>query len=174
MIRKLCLSICLCFIPYFAQAQALDAKQLLTLQSVKNVALQYPNNKGETFEKTMMAICLVETNAGKTKYGDKHLLRKGLKRGSYGIMQVQLRTARYVAQKFELWDVKQMDDITLIKKMMHDDVFNAKIATLYMRWLSEHSKSYFEMVSRYNGGKVNHPYYNKLKKNLRFLNAYKL
>jgi len=160
--------------PIMIEASALDMRQILTLKTVKNIALQYPNKKGETFEETMMAICMAETSGGKINYGDKQLLKKGIKKGSYGVMQVRLGTARFVAKSFKLLDVQMMSDVTLIKKMMHESAFNAKIATLYIVWLSEHSKSYFEMVSRYNGGKVNHPYFNKIKKFKAFLKRYKL
>jgi hypothetical protein len=156
------------------EARALDMRQILTLKTVKNIALQYPNKKGQTFENTMMAICMAETQGGKVNYGDKQLLRKGIKKASYGIMQVRLATARFVAKKFHLLEASLLNDIELIKKMMHDNAFNAKIATLYIVWLSEHSKSYFEMVSRYNGGKVNHPYFNKITKYMAYLKPYKL
>jgi soluble lytic murein transglycosylase-like protein len=122
----------------------------------------------------MMAICLAETSAGKVNYGDKQLLKKGIKKGSYGVMQVRLSTARFVAKHFNLLDVDAMSDVALIRKMMKESLFNAKIATLYVVWLSEHSKNYFEMVSRYNGGKVNHPYFNKIQKNIAFLKHHNL
>ena len=166
--------IMIALIPIMIEAKALDMRQILTLKTVKNIALQHPNKKGKTFEKTMMAICMAETSAGKVKYGDKQLLKKGIKKGSYGVMQVRLSTARFVAKNFNLLDVASMSDVMLIKKMMHESTFNAKIATLYILWLSEHSKDYFEMVSRYNGGKVNHPYFNKIQKYLNFLKRYKL
>jgi len=89
-------------------------------------------------------------------------------------MQVRLGTARFVAKSFKLLEIKMMSDVALIKKMMYESTFNVKIATLYIVWLSEHSESYFEMVSRYNGGKVNHPYFNKVQKYLKFLKNYKL
>ena len=161
-------------LPIMIEAKALDMRQLLTLKTIQNIALQYPNKKGETFENTMMAICMAETRCGKAKYGDKQLLKKGIKKGSYGVMQVRLATARFVAKSFNLLDIKMMSDVMLIKKMMHESHFNAKIATLYVVWLSEHSQSYFEMVSRYNGGKVNHPYFQKIKKNLSLLKRYKI
>jgi len=154
--------------------KSLDFRQILTLKMVKNVALSYPNKRGKTFEKTMMAICLSETGCGKTNFGDKHLLRKGIKKASYGIMQVRLQTARFVAKKYALLEAQLLDDTALIEKLMKDDLFNAKIATLYIDWLSDHSKSYFETVSRYNGGKVNYPYFNKIEKNKRFLSRFKL
>lgn len=155
-------------------ATTLDLKQIFTLKTVKNVALNHPNKKGETFEKTMMAICMTETSCGEENFGDKQLLKKGIKKASYGVMQVRLETARFVAKVHNLFDVKLMSDVELITKMMHNNAFNAKIAVLYVVWLSEHSKSYFETVSRYNGGKVNHPYYNKVQKNMRFLSKFKL
>ncbi len=156
------------------EAKALDIYQILTLKTVKNIALQYPNKQGKTFEDTMMAICLAETRAGKANYGDKQLLKKGLKKGSYGVMQVRLQTARFVAKAFHITEIQEMSDVTLITKMMHNSAFNAKIATLYVVWLSEHSQNYFEMVSRYNGGKINYPYFNKIKRNLSYLKHYNL
>jgi hypothetical protein len=146
----------------------------LTLKTVKNVALSYPNREGKTFEKTAMAICMTETGCGKQNFGDKQLLRKGIKKASYGVMQVRLSTARFVAKVYSLYDVHMMSDVELIEKMMKDSAFNAKIAVLYINWLSDHSKSYFEMVSRYNGGRVNYPYYNRVKRNLKFLSKFRL
>lgn len=174
MIGRIFASIMIVSAPIMIEAKALDMRQILTLKTVKNVALRYPNKKGQTFEDTMMAICMAETSGGKVNYGDKQLLKKGIKKGSYGVMQVRLETARFVAKSFHLLDVKMMSDTQLIEKMMHESPFNAKIATLYIVWLSEHSKSYFEMVSRYNGGKINHPYFNKIQHYLKLLKSYNL
>ncbi len=152
----------------------LNFRQILTLKTVKNIALRYPNKKGQTLEQTAMAICLAETHGGKVKWGDKQLLKRGIKQASYGVMQVRLQTARFVAKAYNLYDVKMMSDTMLIKKMMHQSAFNAKIAVLYLVWLSDHSKSYFEMVSRYNGGRVNYPYYNKVQKYLKVVKRNRL
>jgi len=158
----------------FCQLHALNFKQKLILKTVKNVALHYPDKRGRTFEDTAMAICMTETSGGKLNFGDKQLLKKGIKKASYGIMQVRLGTARAVAKEFKLYDVHKMSDLQLIKKMMHDNLFNAKIGVLYIVWCSNHSKSYFETVSRYNGGRVNYPYYNRVQKNLKLLKKHKL
>ena len=157
-----------------AGAKGLDFRQILTLKTVKNVAKQYPNKRGETLEETAMAICLAETSGGKVQWGDKQLLRKGIKQASYGIMQVRLATARFVARKYNLIDVKLMSDTQIITKMMHDPIFNAKIAVLYLVYLSDTSKSYFEAVSRYNGGRVNYPYYNKIQRCLKVIRRHNL
>ena len=152
----------------------LDFRQILTLKIVKNVALQYPNKNGETLENTAMAICMAETSGGKVKWGDKQLLRKGIKKASYGVMQVRLQTARFVAKIYNMTDVKNMSDAQLITKMMNEIIFNARIAVLYLVWLSNTSKNYFETVSRYNGGRVNYPYFNKVKRYLKMLKKYNL
>jgi ribosomal protein L2 len=159
---------------FMAEAKGLDFRQILTLKTVKNVALQYPNKKGETLEETAMAICLAETSGGKVKWGDKQLLRRGIKQASYGIMQVRLATARFVARKYNLIDVKLMSDTQIITKMMHDPIFNARIAVLYLVYLSDTSKSYFEAISRYNGGRINYPYYNKVQRCLKVIRRHGL
>jgi len=81
---------------FYSSIWGLSFKQKIILKTVKNVALQYPDKKGRTFENTAMAICMTETSGGKVRFGDKQLLRKGIKKASYGIMQVRLATARQV------------------------------------------------------------------------------
>jgi hypothetical protein len=156
------------------EARGLNFKQVLTLKTVKNVALQYPNKRGETLEHTAMAICMTETSGGKVTFGDKQLLKKSIKRGSYGVMQVQLPTAKFVAKQYKLYEVLEMSDVELITTLMKDRLFGIKIAVLYVVWLSNHSKSKFEAISRYNGGKVNHPYYNRVMKNMKIIKKYNL
>ncbi len=162
------------FLISFCDAKGLDFRQILTLKTVKNIALQYPTKSGKTLEHTAMAICMAETYGGKVKWGDKQLLKSGIKKASYGVMQVRLQTARFVAKAYNLYDVKLMSDTQLITKMMHQSAFNAKIAVLYLVWLHDHSHSYFEAVSRYNGGHANHPYYNKVQKYLKMISRYHL
>ncbi len=156
------------------EARALDMKQIITLKIVKNIALRYPDRSGRTHEKVAMAICLSETKGGKAKFGDAQLLRRGIRQASYGVMQVRLATARFVARTYRLREVLWMSDTRLIRRLMHDIAFNAKIAVLYIDWLFEHSKNGFEAISRYNGGRVNYPYYDKVRKNLRYLSRYRL
>ena len=159
---------------FIYEVNALDFKQILVLKTVKNIALHYPDKRGKTFEYAAMAICLSETSGGKLNFGDKQLLKRGIKKASYGIMQVRLETARFVAKSFNLSKVQKMSDLELIKKMMHDNLFNAKIGVLYIIWCSNNSKSYFETISRYNGGKSNQPYYDRVQKNLKIVKKYKL
>ncbi len=150
-------------------ASTFDMKQTLVLKTIKNIAKTIPDSKGNTYEYTMMAICLVESDGGRESYSDKQLLKKGIKRASYGIMNVQLETARFVAKVYHLRSVQKMSDVELIEYMIDDDSFDIKLATLYFVWLVDHSSSYFEAVSRYNGGKVNYPYYDKVMRKLNLL-----
>jgi len=151
--------------------EKLSKKQLKILKLVKEVALKYPNKNGETFEKTAMAICLLESGGGKYKIGDSKYKnkRKHLHKASLGIMQVRVDTARFVAKKFGLKDVLRMSRQRLAYKLLHDNRFNAKIAVLYLVWLNNQTSSYFKTISRYNGGNRNKKYYKKVIKNLRIV-----
>lgn len=149
-----------------AQANKLKSFQIEKLKLVKNVALKYPNKKGETFENTAMSICLTETYAGRIKIGDVGKV-PNIFNASLGIMQVRLATARFIAKKLKLKDVSALSDVDLMNKLLGDDEFNAKIAIQYLVWLNNHTKDYFRTVSRYNGGNENYPYFNRVMKNMK-------
>ncbi len=141
-------------------------KQLKTLKMVREVALLYPNNTGETFEDTAMAICLTETSAGVFKVGD---IGKdpNIFNASLGIMQVRIETARFLAQKLNWTKILEMSDVKLVNKLLSDDKFNVTVAVRFIVWLNNYTKHhYFRTVSRYNGGNYNHPYYGRVMKNM--------
>ena len=147
-------------------AATFSDKQIETLKMVREVALQYPNSTGETFENTAMAICLTETSAGVFKIGD---IGKdpNIFNASLGIMQVRLETARFLANKLEWREVIKMSDVRLVNKLLSDDKFNATMAVKFIVWLNNYTKHhYFRTVSRYNGGNYNHSYYGRVMKNM--------
>ena len=147
-------------------AATFSDQQIETLKIVREVALQYPNSTGETFENTAMAICLTETSAGIFKIGD---IGKdpNIFKASLGIMQVRLQTARFLADKLKWKEVQQMSDVKLVNKLLGDDRFNATVAVKFIVWLNNYTKHhYFRTVSRYNGGNYNHPYYGRVMKNM--------
>lgn len=148
------------------QGAVFSEKQLKTLKLVRDIALQYPNKQGETFESTAMAICLTETSAGLMKVGD---IGKdpNIFNASLGIMQVRLETAKFLAQKLNWQEVLQMSDVKLVNKLLGDDEFNATVAVRFIVWLNEYTNyNYFRTVSRYNGGNYNRPYYYRVMKNM--------
>lgn len=166
-IKLLVFTFCFMGIVTNANAVKLKSHQVGKLELVKRVALKYPNRKGETFEQTAMSICLTETYAGKVKIGDVPKKNPNIFSSSLGIMQVRLKTARFIAKKLNLKDVKKMSDIELVNKLLGDDEFNATIAVRYLVWLSDHTQDYFSAVSRYNGGNINYPYFNRVMSNLK-------
>ncbi|NOX16156.1 MAG: lytic transglycosylase domain-containing protein [Epsilonproteobacteria bacterium] len=163
--------ICIFFVSGL-HAVKLSPKQIEILKMVRNVAKQYPNRNGETFENTAMAISLSETSAGVFKVGD---IGKdpNIFKASLGIMQVRLETARFVAQKLNLTKIKQMSDVQLVNHLLGDDKFNVYVAVKYIVWLNDYTKNYFRTVSRYNGGNYNKPYYYKVMRNMRFIRSIK-
>jgi hypothetical protein len=147
-------------------AATFSDEQIKILKMVREVALEYPNSTGETFENTAMAIALTETSAGVFKVGD---IGKdpNIFNASLGIMQVRLGTARFLANKLEWKEVLEMSDVALVNKLLGDDRFNATMAVKYIVWLNEYTKhNYFRTVSRYNGGNYNRPYYYRVMKNM--------
>ncbi len=155
-------------------ASTLKPGQIKKLKLVKNVALKYPNKKGKTLEKTAMSICLTETSAGLIKIGDIKRKNPNILKSSLGIMQVRMQTARFIAKKLKLKDVQKLNDVELMNKLLGDDEFNARIAIQYLVWLSNRTKNHFTAVSRYNGGNVNRPYYNRVMKNMKKLDKHDL
>jgi hypothetical protein len=149
-------------------ASTLSFQQIETLKIVKSIAKQYPNQSGETFEYTAMAICLTETSAGVFKVGD---IGKdpNIFKASLGIMQVRLETARFIAEKLKLTEIQKMSDVVLVNRLLSDDRFNIYVAVQYLVWLNDFTKNYFRSVSRYNGGNFNHTYYNKVIRNMRII-----
>jgi len=150
-------------------ASVFKPEQINTLALVKEIALRYPDKTGETFAKTAMAICLTETSAGVFKIGD---IGKdpNIFQASLGVMQVRLETARFVAQKLDLQEIKAMSDVKLVNKLLGDDRFNIEVAVQFLVWLSDYTKhDYFRTVSRYNGGNVNHPYYGRVMRNMQLI-----
>lgn len=146
-------------------ASVFSDKQIDTLKMVREVALHYPNSKGETFENTATAICLTETSAGIFKVGDIGK-NPNIFKASLGIMQVRLETARFLAAQLNWTKILEMSDVRLVNKLLGDDEFNATVAVKFIVWLNEYTQyNYFRTVSRYNGGNYNHPYYQRVMRN---------
>lgn len=145
---------------------ALSQKQIDTLQAVRDVAKTIPDKKGETFENTLSAICLTESSGGINMIGD---FKKGtsVTKASIGAMQIQTRTARFMATTYkELNWINKMSDIKIVNRLIRDIEFSAIIAAYYMKWLSDYRKTYYSAVSGYNGGLSNWKYYKRVKRNM--------
>ena len=149
----------------FRSGTTFNQKQLDTLKLVKEIALEYKDKRGESFENTAMAICLTESSCGMNKIGDLGK-KPNITDASLGVMQVRVETLKYVAKKLKWNDILALDDVALASKLLNDDEFNIKVAVNYLVILSNSTNSYFKTVSRYNGGNKNYAYYNRVKKNM--------
>jgi len=154
------------------QVFALTPEQLKVLQTVRDVARTIPDHKGETYENTLAAICLTESSAGKNIIGD---FKKGIiiTKASLGTMQIQVATARYIAKRVETlkW-INTLTDAQIANKLLTDVKTSAQISAYYLTILKKHRKHYFNMVSGYNGGMSNNPYYKRVMKNMELLSTY--
>ena len=154
------------------QVFALSPEQLKVLQTVRDVARTVPDYKGETYENTLAAICLTESSAGKNIIGD---FKKGviITKASLGVMQIQVATARFLSKRVEeLRWINTLSDAQIANKLLTDTKASAQISAYYLTILKKSRKHYFNMVSGYNGGMVNNPYYNRVMKNMKLLDKY--
>ena len=151
---------------------ALSAEQLKVLQTVRDVARTIPDYTGETYENTLAAICLTESSAGKNIIGD---FKKGIviTKASLGTMQIQVATARHVAKRVDTlaW-INKLSDAEIANKLLTDIKTSAQISAYYLTLLKKKRKHYFNMVSGYNGGMVNNPYFQRVMKNMKLLDQY--
>lgn len=154
------------------QLFALSQEQLKVLQTVRDVARTIPDYSGETYENTLAAICLTESSAGENIIGD---FRPGIiiTRASLGSMQIQVGTARYVARSIPaLGWLNGLSDAQIANKLLTDVKTSAQISAHYLALLKKSRKDYFRMISGYNGGMTNMPYYERVMKNRKLLEKY--
>jgi len=151
---------------------ALTKKQIDILQTIRDVAKSVPDKRGVTFENTLSAICLVESNAGKKLIGD---VKKNvpITKASLGILQIQPPTARFIATKFKrLKFILKMSNYELVNKLVTNIKFSALVAAHYLVWLRNTRKTYYYAVSGYNGGYRNWRYYKRVKRKLKVIKSY--
>lgn len=144
----------------------MTAKQLHVLQTIRDVAKSIPDKHGTTYENTLSAICITESDAGEALVGDYHH-KKSITKASLGAMQIRVNTARHVSQYVKnLHWINKLTDIQIAARLLGDTRLSAKIATHYLVLLHEQRSNSFHAVSGYNGGMNNHPYYNRVMKNM--------
>jgi hypothetical protein len=151
-------------------ADPMTPKQLHVLQTVRDIAKSIPDKNGKTYENTLSAICLTESSAGDNTIGDFRYKRSFTK-ASLGAMQIQVATARHVSQNVKkLRWLNDLNDVQLAGRLLGDIQLSAQIATHYLVLLQNQRLDHFYAISGYNGGLVNHNYYNRVMKNLDLVN----
>ena len=148
---------------------SISQKQLHTLQIVRDVAKTIPDYRNETYENTLSAICLTESSAGTHVIGD---IENGLDltKASLGAMQIQVNTARHIAKLTpSLAFLLDYSNKRLASVLLTDVKVSARIAAHYLIRLKKHRKKYFNMISGYNGGWSNRPYFSRVMKNYKYV-----
>lgn len=130
----------------------------LSKQQVKIKELVYKEaRKYSRYPSTLVAICMTESSLGVNTYN---------REGSLGIMQMQVGTARDLANFNESVAevLNGMTDAQIAVKLLTDHRFSVFIATKQFERLRK-AYGYFGAISRYNGGAKNYSYYNKVETN---------
>jgi len=119
---------------------------LLAVARAEGILIGYPE--------TIQAILLQETLAGKlgkTDYGYVGDLNKAIGKKSYGVMQVQLGTAKDALKHMGILH-KFRSDEEIIVALMTDPTFCIEIATWHFKWLLDRGLSWKDAVRAYNAG----------------------
>ncbi len=139
--------------PLLAKSGSLSNAQKRVLRNVITEA-----KKHTRYYTTIAAICLVESSAGanKNKIGDDGR--------SYGIMQIQTKTVRWLASvnKALVW-TNRLSDMDIAKLLLTRLDFSVKVACAYIEHYRK-IKGYFKAVSIYNGGYKNYRYVGKVER----------
>lgn len=141
--------------------------QISTLQSVRDAAKGIQDYRGVTYENTLSAICLTESSAGVYVVGD---VKKGksLTKASLGAMQIKVSTAKHIAKLTpSLRYLLKYSDQKIATILLTDIKTSVRIAAHYLVRLKKNRKKFYYMVSGYNGGWSNKPYYKRVMKNYR-------
>jgi hypothetical protein len=124
----------------------LTRKQLALLDLARKIGLE---DGGPRQAQLLQAILLQETIAGQLgRIGD---LAAPAGKRSYGVMQVKVAAARDVFRWHpELGTLRT--DKEIINKLMNDDAFNIKVASLFLKSLRRRAKSEARALLAYNIG----------------------
>lgn len=144
-------------------------KQLQTLQIIRDTARTIPDYKGETYENTLSAICLTESSGGLHILGD---FENGvdITKASLGALQIQIQTARHIAKLTpSLSYLLKYSNKRLASILITDVKTSAKIAAHILARFSKSRKKFFYIVSGYNGGWRNRPYFKRVMKNYHYV-----
>jgi hypothetical protein len=153
-------------------AETLKPYQKEILDKVYNIALTIPDKDGQTYQTTLQAMCLTETDAGRLKIGD--IPPDGsLENSSIGPLQVRVDTIKWLATKVpEIKHLKKFSKIELAHKLKNDNNLAIKVGIHYFIY-NKNKYGYEQAISRYNGGTKNYKYIAKVKKNYKRLNSLK-
>jgi len=123
----------------------------LTKDGIKTYASRFTD-----YPSTITGMAFVESTYGKNKHGDDG--------SSLGTMQIQIPTVYFIAKRDKslAW-LLEIPEHTLRLLLIHNDYLSIEIAAKLFEYYRKRY-GYFQAISRYNGGKNNWTYYNKVRK----------
>ena len=135
-------------------SSSLNNYQIQVLKRIYELATDFPNKYGETYEKTLCMIAMQESSLGLNKIGDISK-RKSILKGSYGIFQFQLNTVRELSRKYkQLKWLQHKTDSWIINKLVRSDDFSIVCAVFNMKRISESKiaqRNWRRMITMWNG-----------------------
>jgi len=144
-----------------------SSSQIQTLQTIRDIAKTIPSKTGQTYENTLAAICITESSAGVNIIGDKNL-KENITKASLGPMQIRIQTARYLGNKYTTLDwINNLNDKDLANVLLKNVECSAQISAYLLIDLEQRRSNYFQIVSGYNGGIINKPYFYRVARNLK-------
>ena len=148
----------------------LTEQDLTNLQHIQEIALQYPTDDNTTFEHTLLAIFLTETELGKAP--TKQMNQKSGHNRSVGYFQIKPKSAKEIIIKQNLTQYQNLTLQQIKQKLITDFDFQITIATNhlvyhYNRALQEftHLNPTRAAISKYNGGWHNPHYIDRVRRN---------
>ena len=148
----------------------LTEQDLINLQHIQEIALQYPTDDNTTFEHTLLAIFLTETELGKAP--EKQMNQKPGHNRSVGYFQIKPKSAKEIIIKQNLTQYQNLTLQQIKQKLITDFDFQITIATNhlvyhYNRALQEftHLNPTRAAISKYNGGWHNPDYIDRVRRN---------
>lgn len=148
----------------------LTEQDLINLQRIQHIALQYPTDDNTTFEHTLLAIFLTETELGKAP--TKQMNQKPGHNRSVGYFQIKPKSAKEIITKQNLTQYQDLTLQQIKQKLITDFDFQITIATNhlvyhYNRALQEftHLNPTRAAISKYNGGWHNPDYIDRVRQN---------
>lgn len=148
----------------------LTEQDLINLQRIQQIALQYPTDDNTTFEHTLLAIFLTETELGKAP--TKQMNQKPGKNRSVGYFQIKPKSAKEIITKQNLTQYQNLTLQQIKQKLITDFDFQVTIATNhlvyhYNRALQEftHLNPTRAAISKYNGRWHNPDYIDRVRRN---------
>lgn len=155
----------LCILTTMSYA-VLSDKQMKLAERIYKIAKTAPNIYGETYEETLLKIAITESSLGVNLLGD-YIEGTDITDASLGIFQFRMDTIRHLQRvyKEDLGWLKNRSDRWIAQKLLNDEDFNIIMAIFNIHRLSESKLSrhnYFRLVSRWNGGLWNRPYYTRV------------